>query len=85
MRICAILTMNQVIYIYLLYLIEFLVTVSSNETNGCVVEKVDAKHNRQERALLFPPSSTIGVSDFSTCFFFFSNKVVKLVKIEEKN
>lgn len=72
--------MNQVIYIYLLYSIEFFAMALSSETNGCVVEKVDAKHSRQERALLFPPSSTIGVSEFSA---FFANKIINQSEIKK--
>lgn len=41
---------------------KFLTMVLSGEFNSCEVENVDEKNGRQERALLFPPSSTIGVS-----------------------
>lgn len=56
--------MNQVVYFHLLYLMKFLTIVLSFESNSCVVEKVtdmNEKNERHERALLFPPSSTIGV------------------------
>lgn len=58
--------MNQVVYFHLVYLImKFLTVFCNGETNCCDVEKVadiNEKNGRQERALLFPPSSTIGVS-----------------------
>lgn len=41
---------------------KFLTVALSVESNSCVIEKLDEKNKRQERALLFPPSSTIGVS-----------------------
>lgn len=53
--------MNQEIYLYLVYLVEFFTVVLSSESNICIVEKFDQKNGRRERALLFPPSSTIGV------------------------
>lgn len=54
--------MNQVVYFHLVYLMKFLTVALSVESNSCVIEKLDEKNERQERALLFPPSSTIGVS-----------------------
>lgn len=54
--------MNQVVYFHLVYLMKFLTVALSVESNSCVIEKLDGKNKRQERALLFPPSSTIGVS-----------------------
>lgn len=61
--------MNQVVYLYLLYLMKFLTMVLSVESDSCVVEKVGGTNGRQERALLFPPSSTIGVSAVNLTFF----------------
>lgn len=49
--------MTQAVYFHLVYLLKFLTVVMSGDTDSCVIEN----GVRQERALLFPPSSTIGV------------------------
>lgn len=67
---CALIfMMNHVVYLYLLYLMKFLMVVLSGESDSCIVKKVGEANGRQERALLFPPSSTIGVSAVNLTFF----------------
>lgn len=44
-------------------ILEFLVVLGC-ELDSCNIKKLDKKNERKERALLFPPSSTIGVSIF---------------------
>lgn len=66
--------MNQVIYLYLLCIMEFSTVMLTGESDSCAVEQVDEKNGRHERALLFPPSSTIGVR------VFFCVKILKTIK-----
>lgn len=58
-------TMNQVVYFHLVYLLKFLTVVMSGDTGSCIIEQ----SGRQERALLFPPSSTIGVRTMNFIYF----------------
>lgn len=56
-------SLNQIVYFYLICITEFMLVLSCDH-DSCMVREIDGRKGRKERALLFPPSSTIGVSYF---------------------
>lgn len=59
-------SLNQIVYFYLICITECLLVLSCDHENS-VVKEIDKRNSRKDRALLFPPSSTIGVSYVPNC------------------
>lgn len=62
LRLAMIFEKNQVARLCFICLIKCIFVLSCEHNDNCAVDEVNDKSIRKERALLFPPSSTIGVS-----------------------
>lgn len=56
---------HQVILFSLIYLTKCVWGLSCEHNGNCKNHEIQKESVRKERALLFPPSSTIGVRDFN--------------------
>lgn len=72
--------MNQIICLCLICLIKIVSVSSCEHDDSCAIDEPTERNIRKERALLFPPSSTIGVGDYYSFFFSkFKEKTVNLL------
>lgn len=69
------------VYFYLMCIMKVISALNCDQ-NICAIKQIDKRNNRNERALLFPPSSTIGVSCNANDFILLSNNKKTLISTQ---